>query len=381
MTVMPARRRVPIGCWLLLLVGPIVAGQGMAQDFLGVANAYGQWRVQTLQTAIMSTGLRPSVGGASTGQDRPSWPAIDEASLDHAVLTLADLRAMRSSDAQRMSGLLVGRRVSVAGVVGDGNRPGRVMYFEDPDVRYSVQGRWLGGAPPLAAGTPVVVTGEVAEVRAAWIVMHEPEVRVDDGARHRAAAAGEGERNVPAQASSAGSASLEFEASEQVSREVSRLLAERLGELDPAIDAVALAREFDSGSLQRDFRQLVGEHGFSDSNLADVMTIFLGVGWQIVHDQPDLDEPRGYRRMRDALGEAMLQSQWLALLSDADKQSMAEPLVLLTVIMASGYEHHQQTGDSDAQRQLQEGVRQMVREIAGLDLGEARLTSQGLSVP
>lgn len=136
-------------------------------------------------------------------------------------------------------------------------------------------------------------------------------------------------------------------------------------------------RLLDGGDLHRGFRDLIGKYGFSDRDLADVIAGHLVMSWQVVNDVSELDERRGNLALRDGLRDALSQAGWVHALDDAQKQALAETLVVGTMLNVTRYIHGKQSGDVRLVSSARQDADAMVQGLAGIDLRQVRFTSRG----
>ncbi|MCR6664125.1 MAG: hypothetical protein NVV60_13495 [Luteimonas sp.] len=171
---------------------------------------------------------------------------------------------------------------------------------------------------------------------------------------------------------------LRFVPSAAVTRSTNARLVETLsGAMAQGRTSDEFRRLLDGGELQRSFRELIGKYGFSDRDLADVIAGHLVMSWQVVNDVSELDERRGNVALRDGLRDALAKADWVRALDDAQKQTLAETLVVGTMLNVTRYIHGKQTGDTRLASAAMQDADAMVRGLAGIDLRQVRFTSRG----
>jgi hypothetical protein len=179
---------------------------------------------------------------------------------------------------------------------------------------------------------------------------------------------------IPASSSSA----LNYSASSSVSRSVREELADHIAARNPA-DAAAIRKALSTDAAWRDFSRLLKSFGYSSSNLADVMTGYYVINWEVVNGADASGNTQGIRAVREQLAAALSGNAAIVSLSDAEKQRMAEGLGYTAAIAGAGKNELTRKGDSAALQQLRAAVRQSVLQQQGIDLQQIRLTSQGFA--
>lgn len=346
-----------------------------AVDWSSIADSYGQWTVNTANTALLNSALE---GQAGVARQRVAWPDISDRDMTSQVLTIQTLRQMSDADLGRMRSLLRGQVVTIQGIVRPEGKSAASLWLIQPGISFSAKGYWGGGGSfhRPADGSVVNLRGVVREVNTAWVELSRPEIIPADATPAMSSAAGASDGRGYYASSPAGS--VEFTRSPAVSEQVNTQMAEIFAAAQPGVDGARLHSTFHSGELQREFARLIQPYGFSDTSLADVMAAYLILSWQVIHDDPDLNEPGGYRVMRDSLRQAMLADPGVTSLGDIEKQVSADTMILTVMMAVSAYTYNRQTGDGSRMLALQEDVRGTVQTIGGLDLRRYRITHRGL---
>lgn len=168
---------------------------------------------------------------------------------------------------------------------------------------------------------------------------------------------------------------LDFRPDASVTRTVNARFATLLGNLQPD-KRDQIASEFDSGALQAKFSELLTSYGYSSLNLADVMTAYLIIAWEVVHNKDATRYLNGIGIVHNSMRSALSHSPNVGALSDAQKQELAETLGNLTMLAAVAKNTLVQRGDTQSLGLLQENVRTTTQKF-GIDLGTVQLTEQG----
>ncbi len=183
----------------------------------------------------------------------------------------------------------------------------------------------------------------------------------------------------PRTAASRSPATLTFRPSAAVTADVHVRLTETLsGAMAQGRSPAEFRRLLDSGDLQRGFREIVGKYGFSDRDLADVLAAHLVMSWQVANDVAELDEPRGNAAVRAGLRDALASADWVRTLGDAQKQALAETLVIGTMLNVTRYIHGKQSGDAKLVATARADADAMTRSAVGINLRDYRMTPAGL---
>lgn len=144
----------------------------------------------------------------------------------------------------------------------------------------------------------------------------------------------------------------------------------------PEVDTQSFAQTLDSGRLQDTFARLLGTAGLSATNLADVLTGYLVISWEVVNGKDSRQHPAGYAAVRDRLQQSLANDARVARMSDADKQQFAETLAVLSILAAATRDGLKQAGQGQELPALQEGVRRAGQNF-GIDLRQLAFTDDG----
>ncbi len=132
---------------------------------------------------------------------------------------------------------------------------------------------------------------------------------------------------------------------------------------------------------QNDFvavwKSAVKEDGLREGNVADALTAYWVANWTIANGASEntRDQVQGLRRqiVPIALGTPAFRK-----LGDAERQEMAESLMLNLVVQMGAYGTALQKGDADLKRKLSDAAAVRFRDEVGLDLRSLTLTGEGL---
>lgn len=171
-------------------------------------------------------------------------------------------------------------------------------------------------------------------------------------------------------------ARLDFTASPAVTRRNNDRMAQALSQGASGMDPAAVRQVLDSGALQAEFARLLGGAGFSPTNLADVLTGYLVISWEVVSGEDSRAHAAGYAVLRDRLRASLASSAAIATMTDADKQQTAETLEVLAMLAAVANNGIRQGGNTAQLPQLRDGVWRTAQTF-GVDLRQIAFTDQG----
>jgi len=170
---------------------------------------------------------------------------------------------------------------------------------------------------------------------------------------------------------------LDYRPDVAVTRSVNARFAEALGQAMPD-KRDQIAAEMDSGTLQTQFSNLLASYGYSSRNVADVMTAYLVIAWEVVHNEDATRSPNGIGSVHRSMQKSLAHSASMRRLTDAQKQELAETLGNLTMLAAIAKNTLVQRGDSAGLATLQDGVRTTTQKF-GIDLKSVQLTDEGFT--
>lgn len=167
---------------------------------------------------------------------------------------------------------------------------------------------------------------------------------------------------------------LDFSRSSSVSEAVKKLFINQISQANPAAQP-KLEELFANNRLVTEFDKLLAGYGFSGRNLADALTAYLVINWQIANNQ-EFSDPNGFNNVRKTMQLALLSSEELADLQDRDKQKIAETMAYQSLIMMAAYQDLKKANNRTGLANLQKTVYKSVKDL-GFDLKAVRLTSAG----
>lgn len=136
------------------------------------------------------------------------------------------------------------------------------------------------------------------------------------------------------------------------------------------------AKLFSSGILAKTFDDLLAKFGYSPDNLADVMTAYLILSWETVHNGDATQYPRGIQAVHQHMRYALASNPQVATFSDAQKQEFAETLADLAMLSTIARKQLLAKGNTSQLQQLEQGVRETTLKL-GVDVGNLQLTDNG----
>lgn len=170
---------------------------------------------------------------------------------------------------------------------------------------------------------------------------------------------------------------LEFSTSGKVESATRRKIFESLSQTtsDPAM-LEELRKSVDSDAVWNQFDRLLRSFGYSSDNLADVMTAYYVINWEVVNGEDATRHPDGIRAINRALTSTLAASPELQAMSDAEKQEAAEIMAYMATIAGAAKNELRDRGDGAGLADLQSAIRQTVLK-QGIDLARLQLTDQG----
>ncbi len=121
------------------------------------------------------------------------------------------------------------------------------------------------------------------------------------------------------------------------------------------------------------------EGRWSPDDLADIASFVLLTGYAAYHDRPELSS-RGCLAVRRAARTGLATRKRIRRTSNADKQTAAEMSEIRMIYSLAALNAARMAGDGDAAEEARWEIRAWVRDVYGLDLERARLTSHGFTV-
>ena len=168
-------------------------------------------------------------------------------------------------------------------------------------------------------------------------------------------------------------ASLVFNRSEAASKKLQENFIAQLSTTQPA-QKKALQQLFADNKLRTQFDDLLAGYGYSARNLADVMTAYLVINWQVVHGS-EFNDKKGFDAVRKMITETLTSGGKLAAASNLEKQTLAETFGYQSIIAMQTYKAMKATGNEGLPA-LQDAIYKNTK-AAGVDLKKYLLTANG----
>lgn len=124
-------------------------------------------------------------------------------------------------------------------------------------------------------------------------------------------------------------------------------------------------------------KQMKTMFGLSSTNVADVWAVYWSYAWLMTQSRTDDPTRAQVVGLRDQFRPLLLALPAVAGLNDAQKQEMAESLLLQTVLFGALAEAWKD--DPASRDEFGQGLQQGTAEL-GLDLGQVELTQKGFTV-
>ncbi|MHA6690901.1 DUF6683 family protein [Devosia sp. A449] len=137
-----------------------------------------------------------------------------------------------------------------------------------------------------------------------------------------------------------------------------------------AIDA-ALRQDWLRGYRE----EIATPNGLDPANLADAYTGYLVASWALVNNVETLSD-RAIASVRNSMRMAMAENTAIAMMSDAEKQHVAESLIYNTVLVMANRIHISQMGDMSLQRAAADHYQAAFLAL-GIDLSKMALSDTG----
>lgn len=191
------------------------------------------------------------------------------------------------------------------------------------------------------------------------------------------AAPGQGAATTPRPAPVVKAEALNFRVSPAVRQRVIDTFVGGIAEASPEAGA-ELKKGFGSTDVFAEIgKEMKTQFGLSSTNLADVWALYWSYAWLMTKSRTDDPTRAQVTGLRDQFRPLLLSIPSVAGLGDAQKQEMAESLLLQTVlfgILAEGWKD-----DPASLAEFGQGLQQGTAEL-GLDLGQVELTDKGFVV-
>lgn len=197
-----------------------------------------------------------------------------------------------------------------------------------------------------------------------------------DSRRGRASSSSSSSMRSPAASGAAGSVSTAYRASPAVTSRVKRQFASFVGSTggDQAGIAAAMEREDFFGRWGRH----VSQYGLRRGSVADAMTAYWVLNWQIANDVREVDRSQ-VSAVRSQVQSILGGNPAFSRLDDAQKQEMAEAMILNFIAQSVAYEDAMAANDAGMQRRLQNAAVARFNNEMGVNLRSIRLTNTGFT--
>ena len=126
------------------------------------------------------------------------------------------------------------------------------------------------------------------------------------------------------------------------------------------------------------WRNIVRSAGLEVGEVADAMTSYLMLNWEMANDQVRKDNTAFFPAVREQIRGGLATSPAFAKLSDADKQGFAETMMINFVVQQSVITHAVQSNDKDLERRLGDAAQQRFQKEFDMNLRNLDLTRNGL---
>ncbi|KFC71753.1 hypothetical protein FF80_00370 [Devosia sp. LC5] len=117
-------------------------------------------------------------------------------------------------------------------------------------------------------------------------------------------------------------------------------------------------------------------YGMSASNVADAISLYLSTAWLAIHGSIADPDKSAMHSVRDQLAAAIGATPAFRQASDADKQQLAEAMIVQSAMISQFVLSAQ--NDPEQMRRVQEAVGETVMSQFGLNLAALNMTPEGL---
>jgi len=197
-----------------------------------------------------------------------------------------------------------------------------------------------------------------------------------DSRRGLASSSSSSSASSPAASGAAGAVSTFYRASPAVTSRVKRQFAAFVGSTggDQAGITAAMERE----DFFARWGRHVSQYGLRRGSVADAMTAYWVLNWQIANDVREVDRSQ-VSAVRSQVQSILGGSLGFSRLDDAQKQEMAEAMILNFIAQSVAYEDAMAANDAGMQRRLQNAAVARFNNEMGVDLRNIRLTNTGFT--
>jgi hypothetical protein len=148
---------------------------------------------------------------------------------------------------------------------------------------------------------------------------------------------------------------------------------EKTRAVDPS-GAAQMEQEFASGDFMAQIGDIMSSVGLSKNNVADAYALYWVNAWQVAHGDSSTPSAEMMQAVAAQAARGLSQSPEFAAANEAQKQEMAEALMVQGVMIASAFE--QARGDRKMLRAIGQAVAKGA-SASGLELDTMTLTEEG----
>jgi hypothetical protein len=175
---------------------------------------------------------------------------------------------------------------------------------------------------------------------------------------------------------SVGGVSTSYRASPAVTSRVKRQFAAFVGSTGGDEAGIAAAMERDDFFAR--WGRHVSQYGLRRGSVTDAMTAYWILNWQIANDVRQIDRSQ-VSAVRSQVQSILGGNPGFSRLDDAQKQEMAEAMILNFIVQSVAYEEAMAANHVNMQRRLQNAAATRFNNEMGLNLRSIRLTSSGFT--
>lgn len=141
-------------------------------------------------------------------------------------------------------------------------------------------------------------------------------------------------------------------------------------------DGAGIAAAMDQQDFFARWGQHVSQYGLRRGDVADAMTAYWMLNWQIANDVRSVSRAQ-VQSVQSQVRAMMGDNRSFTGLNDAQKQEMAEVLILNFIAQSVAYEDAMRDNDATMQRRLQNAATTRFQNEMNVDLRQLRLTGNG----
>ena len=167
---------------------------------------------------------------------------------------------------------------------------------------------------------------------------------------------------------------LDFVRSETLSKSIQKDFISRISQ-SKSYENKELEKMFSENKLRNEFDRLLAEYGYSGKNLADAMTAYLVISWQLVNAQ-EYNDRKGFDAVRKMVRENLLASEYLNSATDKDKQIVSETFAYQAMLTINLYKTLTAKRNQAGLEELKISVAEALKK-SGMDMKTLNLTTKG----